>query len=69
MEGGRFTLYRSNMTETSIEISGLAAGITYQFKVKAMNSYGDSEYSAELLLLCAFVPDRPLAPSTLVAAD
>lgn len=38
--------------------------MTYKFKVEALNSYGYSEESAVLEMLCAHVPDKVFVPST-----
>lgn len=38
-------------------------GSFYKFKVRARNTVGISDYSDEVEILCAQVPDKPLAPT------
>ena len=45
-------------------VSGLTSGVTYKFKVQSRNSFGLSSYSAIASILCAFVPNTPIAPSS-----
>lgn len=39
--------------------SGLSAGVTYKFKVKAVNTIGTGPLSSELPVIAASVPDAP----------
>lgn len=52
------------LEQTEYTISDLTAGLNYQFKVEARNSYGFSAYSDTLQLLCAFKPEAPLTVTT-----
>ena len=47
----------------------LTAGTTYTFKVQSRNDVGFSEFSAELAVFAAQVPDEPAAPTTTVSGD
>lgn len=47
----------------------MISGKNYLFRVRSRNEFGYSEYSDELQLLVAFVPERPVPPSTSVIAD
>lgn len=49
---------------TSVTASQLTFGTTYTFVVQSGNSFGLSAYSAELPLICATTPAKPLAPTT-----
>ena len=45
------------MTETSYEYkTGITAGVTYSFRVRARNSVGYSEYSPILPIIAATIP-------------
>lgn len=44
----------------------MTAGKTYNFKVEARNSFGYSEASQAVAILCATVPSTPAAPSNYV---
>lgn len=50
-------------------MTNLQAGTVYKFKVQARNSYGLSEYSNELSLVCGFIPDVPAPPTIVIIAD
>jgi hypothetical protein len=56
----------SNLMTRSYVASDLTSGTTYSFKVQSRNSYGLSSYSNAASILCAFVPDTPVAPSSTV---
>jgi hypothetical protein len=62
---GSWQVLEETVTDTQYTVYGLQFGLTYQFRVEAENSYGFSEYSQILELLCAHVPDKPFVPSTL----
>ena len=49
---------------TSAIATQLTFGTTYTFVVQSHNSFGLSVYSAELSLICATVPAKPVAPIT-----
>jgi hypothetical protein len=63
-QGQAFDVYNAAVTTTSVLVSGLTAGTTYEFKVEARNSYSHSPYSQTITLLCAFVPEPPISVST-----
>jgi hypothetical protein len=63
-QGGSFTELASSLTSAEYLATGLTFGVTYEFKVKSRNSYGYSEFSDVLSLLCAFKPDPPLTITT-----
>ena len=44
----------------------MSVGLTYKFKVVARNAFGLSADSAELAILAAQMPDKPLTPSTTI---
>lgn len=55
----------SGLKTTSFTVYSLIAGTTYEFTVEARNTYGYSDESAKLVLLCAFKPEAPYpAPIT-----
>lgn len=56
-------------TGLNLQISGLTAGVIYQFKVEARNQYGYSDFSDTLSLLCAFIPEIPSDVVTSIEAD
>jgi hypothetical protein len=47
----------------------LITGVTYKFKIEARNSYGYSVFSDVLNILCAFNPEVPLAPTSVLNND
>lgn len=49
--------------------TGLTSGTTYTFKVQARNSFGFSLYSTTLKVLCAFVPEKPVAPVSTIETN
>ncbi|MFT3789347.1 MAG: fibronectin type III domain-containing protein [Tepidisphaeraceae bacterium] len=52
---------------TSLSITGLAAGTTYHFRVRAVNAVGPSAYSASASAAVPVAPTAPAAPSGLAA--
>lgn len=50
-------------------MTGLTAGVTYQFRVQSRNSFSLSADSNTLQVLCAFVPYAPAAPTTTVVNE
>ena len=59
----------ANIQSTTYTVTGLNAGTTYKFKVQARNIYGLSDYSVEVLILAAQLPDATAAPTTIVLAS
>lgn len=49
---------------TSTIVTGLGAGLDYQFKIRARNIYGYGEFSDIVTLVPDAVPDMMSAPST-----
>ena len=54
---------------TSTVVSGLAFGSYYVFKVQAKNDFGLSDYSYEIVLLCAYIPEAPAEPTSTIVAN
>lgn len=52
---------------TTYTATSLTAGTTYKFKVQARNAFGLSEYSQEILILAAQIPDQPVEPTTSIS--
>ena len=44
--------------------TGLLAGNSYRFRVKARNAVGQSSYSPIFMIVAATVPSKPNAPTT-----
>ena len=59
-----FTTLVSGLAATSYTVTGLTIGITYNFRVKARNSFGESGWSETMSALCAGPPLAPAAPTT-----
>jgi hypothetical protein len=65
-----YVLAASGVTTTSYtKTTGITAGTTYKFKVKARNAIGLSADSAEFSIVAATVPSAPNAPATSVSSD
>jgi hypothetical protein len=64
-----FVVIAESLTATSYTATGLTVGATYVFKVQSRNEYGLSDYSAELSVLAAQIPDQPSAPQTTFLDD
>lgn len=47
------------MYHVQYTVLGLTAGTTYKFKVQSRNEYGLSQFSEEVLILVAQIPDAP----------
>lgn len=45
-------------------IDSLTPGVTYKFKIQSRNQFSLSDDSQVFSILCATVPDIPLAPTT-----
>jgi hypothetical protein len=50
-------------------VTGLTAGVTYEFKIQSRSQYDYSEDSATLVLLCATEPDTPISVVTAIEGD
>ena len=57
------------VTNKQFKAESLTAGVTYKFRIAARNSLGSSVYSDVLSLLCAYKPDTPSAPKTVLNSD
>jgi titin len=57
------------VTETRFTATGLTQGSSYSFKVEARNTYGYSDASASVTILCATIPDTPATPSSANSLD
>ena len=65
-----YVLAASGVTTTSYtRTTGISAGTTYKFKVKARNAVGLSADSTEFSITAATVPSTPSAPTTTVSSD
>lgn len=53
----------------SYTASNLSTGKNYDIKIVAINSFGQSDYSSPLEVLCGWVPDAPEAPTTEIIGD
>jgi hypothetical protein len=51
-------------SSTSFLIDSLTPGVTYKFKIQSRNQFSLSDDSQVFSILCATVPDIPLAPTT-----
>jgi hypothetical protein len=68
-QGGVFSVLASGLTDPDYIAVGLTFGTTYEFKVESRNSYGYSDFSDVLTLLCAFIPDPPTTVTSINAND
>jgi titin len=66
---GTDVVLASGILGTTYTATGLTAGLTYRFKVQARNTFGLSTYSNAISLLCAFIPNKPALPTTIVSGD
>ena len=53
---GSFSLVASGITATNFVQTGLSAGTSYNFRIKARNAVGSSSYSTVFTILAATVP-------------
>lgn len=58
-----------NVLTKAYTTTGCNSGSTYNIWVQSRNSFGLSEYSASLQLVCAYIPAIPNPPQTSVIAD
>ena len=57
-EEGSFSDASAGLNQTSFELkTGVKAGETYSFRVRARNSVGFSDYSSVLAIIAATTPD------------
>jgi len=63
--GSSFLVLASGVDSQQYTATSLTSGVIYQFKIEARNSYGFSDYSDVLTLLCAYKPEAPAAPTTI----
>jgi hypothetical protein len=68
-QDGSYNLEVPGITEKSFTVEGLTTGTYYKFKVQSRNAYGLSDFSNEVIVLAAQVPDMPLAPTTSIVGD
>ena len=61
-----FVILQPALSVLTFMAEDLTNGETYKFKVQSFNSYGYSEFSDEVAILCATAPDQPAVPSTSV---
>lgn len=66
---GESELLVTHYTQLNYMIDTLEPGITYGFWVQARNDFGYSDDSVIFYILCATVPDPPVAPSTVTVAS
>lgn len=59
-DGASFVEVQTGILETEYTVTGLTAGLTYQFKVQAQNSFGLSDYSIAKSVYTAQAPDAPV---------
>lgn len=61
-----FIILEPNLNVLTYRAEDLTTGSTYKFKVQAYNSYGYSQFSNEVSILCAALPEQPLVPTSTV---
>jgi len=49
-------------TDLFVVKTGLAGGVTYQFKVRAYNKYGEGPFTAAVTVQTSQAPEQPAAP-------
>jgi hypothetical protein len=54
----------SGVTVPNYSATSLTEGVTYSFKVQSRNSYGYTEDSPVLTVLCAYYPEPPTVVTT-----
>jgi hypothetical protein len=68
--GGSTDIALLDSLSTSVTVPGLTGGVSYKFKVRARNIYGDGDFSPELVVLASDRPGAVAIPSvTIGAAD
>jgi uncharacterized repeat protein (TIGR01451 family) len=58
----------STIVPTSVVVTGLSNGFSYQFQISASNAFGTSGFSTPSNLVTPFIPTVPSAPGTVAAA-
>lgn len=58
-DSGVWTLFASGTTQLHQTVTGLTPGVTYSFRVKALNVVNYSVYSSSINVLAAQEPDAP----------
>lgn len=66
---GTAELIKTQYTQLNYMIDTLQPGVTYGFWIKARNEFGFSDSSEIFYILCATVPDPPVAPLTVTVAS
>lgn len=66
---GPVTIFAQNHLSTSVTTTTCTSGATYNIWIQSRNSFGLSEYSEDLQLICAFIPAVPAPPRTSVIAN
>jgi len=68
---GDWQVYQANIEATALIVTGLTQGQSYSFRVQSRNAYGfcgehgfSAEFSNEITVLAAQIPDVPAAPTT-----
>jgi len=61
---GVFAILTYHVVSPTYTAIGLMAGRYYKFKVESRNSFGYSDLSDSITLLCAFKPDAPATVTT-----
>jgi len=59
-----YVILAATYLSTSFTIDSLTPGVTYKFKIQSRNQFSLSDDSQVFSILCATVPDFPLAPTT-----
>jgi hypothetical protein len=57
-----FVTLVSNLNALTDTATGLTYGLYYKFKIESRNSFGFSEYSDTITILCAAAPEQPDVP-------
>ena len=63
-EAGSYTILETSVIGQAYTAVSLTSGQSYKFKVQARNSVGYSEFSNEITVLAAQIPNTPNAPTT-----
>lgn len=53
----------ANTTDLFYTQTGLSGGVTYAYKVRAYNKYGEGPFTAEVTLQTSQPPEKPAAPT------
>ena len=66
---GIYSEIATGVTSTSYTKTGLSAGTSYKFRVRARNSVDFSDYSSVFTIVAATVPSQPNAPTSALNGD